>query len=62
MFHVEQSGHLYRKPTPMNHASPLDLSALQRALASLEDGLEVVSDSGWFSQQSPKVQNTLVAG
>ena len=61
MFHVKQSGHLHRKP-PMNHTFPLDLSALQRALASLEDGLEVVSDSDWFSQQSPKVQNTLVAG
>ena len=61
MFHVEQSGHLHRKP-PMNHTFPLDLSALQRALASLEDGLEVVSDSDWFNQQSPKVQNTLVAG
>ncbi len=46
----------------MNHTFPLDLSALQRALASLEDGLEVVSDSDWFNQQSPKVQNTLVAG
>lgn len=40
----------------------LDLSALQNALASLEDGLEVVSDSHWFSQQSSKVQNTLMAG
>ena len=42
--------------------SPLDLSALRRALASLEDGLEVVSDSEWFNQQSFKVQNTLIAG
>lgn len=41
---------------------PLDLGALRRALASLEDGLEVVSDSNWFKQQPPKVQNTLIAG
>ena len=40
----------------------LDLSALRGALGSLEDGLEVVSDGTWFSQQSGKVQNTLVAG
>ncbi len=42
--------------------STLDLSALQRALSSLEDSLEVVSDSQWFNEQSPKVQNTLIAG
>jgi nucleotidyltransferase substrate binding protein (TIGR01987 family) len=42
--------------------STLDLSALQRALTSLEDSLEVVSDSEWFNEQSPKVQNTLIAG
>jgi nucleotidyltransferase substrate binding protein (TIGR01987 family) len=42
--------------------STLDLSALHRALASLEDSLEVVSDSAWFNEQSPKVQNTLIAG
>ena len=40
----------------------LDLNALRSALASLEDGLSVVSDDAWFKQQSPKVQNTLVAG
>ena len=40
----------------------LDLSALRSALASLEDGLDVVRDTGWFHQQSSKVQNTLVAG
>lgn len=40
----------------------LDLSALRDAVSSLEDGLEVVSDSQWFLQQSGKVQNTLVAG
>ena len=40
----------------------LDLSALRSALASLEDGLDVVRDTGWFRQQSSKVQNTLVAG
>lgn len=42
--------------------STLDLSALQRALTSLEDSLEVVSDSEWFNEQSLKVQNTLIAG
>ena len=40
----------------------LDLSALRSALASLEDRLDVVRDTGWFHQQSSKVQNTLVAG
>ena len=40
----------------------LDLSALRDAVGSLEDGLEVVSDSEWFNQQSEKVQNTLIAG
>ena len=40
----------------------LDLSALRGAVSSLEDGLEVVSDSAWFNLQSSKVQNTLIAG
>lgn len=40
----------------------LDLSALRNAVSSLEDGLEVVSESAWFIQQSSKVQNTLIAG
>ncbi|WP_027996447.1 nucleotidyltransferase substrate binding protein [Simplicispira psychrophila] len=40
----------------------LDLDALRRAVASLEDGLEVVSNADWFNQQSSKVQNTLIAG
>lgn len=40
----------------------LDLSALHHAVVSLEDGLEVVSNSNWFDQQSVKVQNTLIAG
>ena len=44
------------------NGSTLDLSALQRALVSLEDSLEVVSDSEWFNEQSLKVQNTLIAG
>ena len=42
--------------------NPLDLSALRGAVSSLEDGLEVVSDSAWFNLQSSKVQNTLIAG
>lgn len=40
----------------------LDLDALRHAVASLEDGLEVVSNADWFNQQSDKVQNTLIAG
>lgn len=40
----------------------LDLSALRDAVGSLEDGLEVVSNSDWFNAQSSKVQNTLIAG
>ena len=40
----------------------LDLSALRNAIASLEDGLEMVGDSSWFNAQSGKVQNTLIAG
>lgn len=41
---------------------PLDLSALHDAVASLSDGLEVVSDPVWFNQQTGKVQNTLISG
>lgn len=40
----------------------LDLSALRDAVGSLEDGLEVVSDTEWFKAQNTKVQNTLIAG
>jgi len=40
----------------------LDLSSLREAIRSLEDGLDVVSNSDWFNQQSNKVQNTLIAG
>lgn len=40
----------------------LDLSALRGVVSSLEDGLEVVSNSDWFNLQSDKVQNTLIAG
>ncbi|SFW21511.1 hypothetical protein [Nitrosovibrio sp. Nv17] len=39
-------------------AEKLDLGALRSAVSSLEDGLDVVSDDHWFSQQSAKVQNT----
>ena len=42
--------------------TPLDLSALQDAISSLSDGLEVVSDPDWFSDQTDKVQNTLISG
>ncbi|RFF36863.1 hypothetical protein DZD52_19860 [Xanthomonas nasturtii] len=40
----------------------LDLTALRNAVSSLEDSLDVVSDSTWFDQQSKQVKNTLVAG
>jgi len=40
----------------------LDLGALQKAIASLEDGLDVVSDAAWFNAQTAPVQNTLIAG
>lgn len=43
-------------------STSLDLGALQKAIASLEDGLEVVSDGTWYGAQSSKVQNTLIAG
>jgi nucleotidyltransferase substrate binding protein (TIGR01987 family) len=42
--------------------SRLDLSALRNAIASLEDGLGVVSDDDWFGQQSAQIQNTLISG
>lgn len=41
---------------------PLDLTPLRQALASLEDGLDVVRDAAWFNQQSDKVRHTLIAG
>lgn len=46
----------------MTDIPKLDLSALQEAVASLTDGLDVVSDPVWFNAQSEKVRNTLMAG
>lgn len=46
----------------MNNEANLNLEPLRSALASLEDGLDVVSDADWFNQQSSKVKNTLIAG
>ena len=46
----------------MNDRPKLNLDLLHSVLQSLENGLEVVSDAEWFSKQSDKVQNTLVAG
>lgn len=46
----------------MTDTPKLDLSALQEAVASLTDGLDVVSDPVWFNAQSEKVRNTLMAG
>jgi nucleotidyltransferase substrate binding protein (TIGR01987 family) len=46
----------------MTNEKRLDLSALRDAVRSLEDGLEVVSDTDWFNAQDAKVRNTLLAG
>ena len=46
----------------MNNVPKLNFDSLHSALLSLENGLDVVSDAGWFTQQSDKVQNTLVGG
>ncbi len=40
----------------------LDLSALRKAIASLDDGVSIVNDSTWFDQQPEKVQNTVISG
>ena len=42
--------------------SVLDFSTLRSAIESLADGLDVVGDAAWFPAQTPKVQNTLMAG
>jgi len=44
------------------HPGRLDLSSLKNVVLSLEDALAVVQDAAWFSLQSDKVQNTLLAG
>ena len=46
----------------MNNVPKLNFDSLHSALLSLENGLDVVSNVEWFTQQSDKVQNTLVAG
>jgi nucleotidyltransferase substrate binding protein (TIGR01987 family) len=46
----------------MTDSPKLDLRALQDAVASLSDSLDVVSDPDWFNQQSEKVRNTLISG
>lgn len=40
----------------------LDLSALRAAVAALADAIAVVSDTAWFAQQRPNVQQVLRAG
>jgi len=40
----------------------LKLDALRNAISALSDGLDIVSDRQWFTQQSTKLQNTLMAG
>lgn len=40
----------------------LDLSALRKAVASLERALEIVGNKSWFDAQSPDMQELLMAG
>jgi nucleotidyltransferase substrate binding protein (TIGR01987 family) len=40
----------------------LDLSALRKAIISLQESIHVVSHKDWFCVQSASVQNTLLAG
>lgn len=40
----------------------LQLQPLQHAVSSLADALATVADTIWFEQQTPQVQNTLIAG
>ncbi|MDN5923570.1 MAG: nucleotidyltransferase substrate binding protein [Xanthomonadales bacterium] len=40
----------------------LDLSALRRAITSLEQSIAIISNEVWFQQQSDAMQNTLRAG
>ncbi len=40
----------------------LDFSALQGAIISLTEALDVVRESSWFNQQKQAVKNTLIAG
>jgi nucleotidyltransferase substrate binding protein (TIGR01987 family) len=44
------------------NSSTLDLGSLRRAIASLRDAQEVVTDTAWLNRQSPPVRNTLLAG
>jgi len=40
----------------------LDFSALQQAINSLSEAIDVVTNEQWFNQQGNAVQNTLIAG
>ncbi len=40
----------------------IDFSSLKKAIHSLQEGIDVVSDTDWFYGQSAPVQNTLIAG
>ncbi len=40
----------------------LDFSALQQAINSLSEAIDVVTNEQWFNQQGNSVQNTLIAG
>lgn len=40
----------------------LDFSALQQAINSLAESIDVVANESWFNVQAKAVQNTLIAG
>src|SRR3990167_1837195 len=42
--------------------SILDFSALQKAIQSLHEAIEIISNHKWFNEQPSAVQNTLIAG
>jgi nucleotidyltransferase substrate binding protein (TIGR01987 family) len=48
-------------PEPMRQ-QVLDLGALRKAAEALDGGLALVGKTGWFDQQSPIVQDMLIAG
>lgn len=43
-------------------ADKLDLSALRRAITSLQQSIAIISNDEWFKQQTEAMQNTLRAG
>lgn len=43
-------------------SDPIDFTPLKKAIRSLQEGIQVVSNNVWFYDQSEPVQNTLIAG